>query len=97
MTRRPRLLVLTAAVAFVALASGCNRSATPTDFRKQAESELGKQASTGGVQLTKVTCETPGNTLVGTVFGCTAEGEAGEKFTFDVLIDAPKHLLIKPH
>ncbi len=79
-----------------AAAGACSRAPTPDEFRRLAETSLSDEAALNGVQLRRVTCEQPGNTQVGTVFTCTAAGEADEQFEFTALIDAPGHVVLEP-
>lgn len=92
---RHRLVAGTAVVVGLGLA-GCNRAPTPDEFQKLAVTTLTNEAAKNGVALQDVACTRPGGVQKGTVFRCTAAGEAGERLAFDALIDAPEHVLITP-
>jgi hypothetical protein len=92
--RTSRRLIVTTCV-IVGLA-GCNRAPTPVEFQRLAVTTLTKNAAENGVTLQDVACARPGGVQKGTVFRCTAAGEAGERLTFDALIDGPAHVLITP-
>ena len=77
-------------------AAGCNRAPTPEEFRKLAVTTLTNEAAKAGVTLQDVACARPGGVQKGTVFACTAAGEAGERLAYDALIDAPNHVVITP-
>ncbi len=76
--------------------AGCNRAPTPDEFQKLAVTTLTNEAAKNGVALQEVACTRPGGVQKGTVFRCTAAGEAGERLAFDALIDGPGHVLITP-
>ena len=76
--------------------TGCNRAPTPEEFQKLAVTTLTNEAAKNGVALSEVACTRPGGVQKGTVFRCSAAGEAGERLAFDALIDAPGHVAITP-
>lgn len=96
MSRRLHAGLIAPILALALLGGACTRKASPGEFRKKAEAELLATSSARGIVLSEVRCETPGRTAVGTVFGCTAKGEAGEEYAFDVLINEPRNILISP-
>ena len=63
---------------------------------KALHAEPSNEAAKNGVALQDVACTRPGGVQKGTVFRCTAAGEAGERLAFDALIDAPEHIVISP-
>lgn len=95
MTPRTRFRLIAAATVVVGVA-GCSRAPTPDEFQKLAVTTLTNEAATNGVTLHEVACARPGGVQKGTVFRCTAAGEAGERLAFDALIDAPNHVVITP-
>ena len=95
MTTRTRHRLVAGTAVVVGLAA-CNRAPTTDEFQKLAVTTLTDEAAKNGVALQDVACTRPGGVQKGTVFRCTAAGEAGERLAFDALIDAPEHVVITP-